>query len=79
MTFPTRHHAPGHALVAVSVIVALTVLFLLFERGFFWLAAAVAVVTLLPLDRNDWTARQVYWRTGAAALVVVVGLLIWLT
>ena len=79
MTVPTRHHAPGHTGLAILATLVMALLFLMFESSFLWLAVPIAVVTLLPLARNDWTAREIYWRTGAAAAVVVVSILIWIT
>ena len=79
MTVPTRHHTPGHAALAVVATITMAVLFLTFESSFLWLAVPLALVTLLPLSQADWTTREVYWRTAAAAVLVVVGVLIWIT
>ncbi len=78
-TAPTPHHTPTQLWLAGGAVAVMTVLFLLFEHGFMWLAVPLVIVTLLPLSRNDWTAHSVYWRAGTAGLVLVAAVLIWLT
>jgi len=78
-TVPTRHHAPGPAWLAATSVAVMTVLFLLFERGFMWLATLLVVVSLSPLIKSDWTPRQVHWRWFALVVVLAAGIVIWIT
>lgn len=79
MAVPTKHHAPSHMSLAIAATFLMTFLFLMFERAFLWLAVPAAIVTLLPLSGTEWTAREIYWRTAAAAAIVGVSIVIWIT
>ena len=79
MTVPTRHHTPGQLGIAITATVAMAVLFLLFERGFLWLASILAFFTLFPFVRDGSSPRQVFWKAFIAGVLVAVGVFIWLT
>lgn len=78
-TVPNRHHDWRQLALAVAATTAMVALFLAFERTFLWLAAILALVTLLPVLPNDWSPREVYWRAFIAGVLVAVGIAIWLT
>ena len=79
MTVPVRRHPPGHVWPSIVAVAVMTVLFFLFERTALWLALPIVVVALLPIAGRDLTPRELHWLSSAAAVVVVVAVLIWLT